>query len=454
MPLSTPRGKLVRHASVSSLIELSGSRSEDSPRPGISATKDSPTLRSQSFLAQALPSPLAAYVTDMQTTCIIKDLNRLHQTDTLLASILRNISVSTTHDPLLINEAYKIFTSITAESPVAEQRKHVYQFYNSSLQSAPATRLVAWKEYQTTIMAAMNNRLQNQLPGVITKETNALSIAFDDPMPTTFTPEQTAYLHQYMIAYAYMLGEQERIDPDLFGTLHAHQMSNYPRFKCSLEQQKSALPLVQSLLKPLAIGITDMRIADIIEEHDSNGPNILTKVLRTICIAELKNHEQVHNAHAQFMSIIEQRDIAMSRKLAHQPQPQIAMRSECWQGYHIAVMMQLNKQLTKQIPTITTDPSKLYVAFMGLAPVTFSPEQANLIIKYILVYAVMLSELEATDLDAFKHIFINELPLLKLNQPSSPKMTLRKHSGGGIGSFSSLRGLFKKGDGASSSSSS
>lgn len=458
-PIATPRNRgLIRHASISSLIELSGSRSQsgDSPRLDLLAIQKSPAMSSQISLAQALPSPTTAYITDMRLTRLIQELNRKYNGDTILTAALRNISVSTTKDPVLVNEGYKIFTSVTIEEPVAQQREQVYKLYNHTLSSSPAAdRLLAWRAYQTAIMTAMNNRLQVWLPGIVTQAVNTLYVAYNDPMPTSFTREQIAFLHQYIVAYAYMLNEQERTDGDLFATIFTDQMTNYRRYQFSLEQQQSARPLVQSLLKPKAIGITDMQIANLIQEHESNGSNILTEVLRSISVATLQTPKQVHDAHTQLMSIIEQqKTIADSRQLAlNRLHPQIAMRSECWQGYHLAIMMRLNTLLAEQIPNITTDHTKLYVAFMGRAPVTFTPEQAKHIIKYILIYAVMLSEQETSDPEAFEHTFKHELALLRLSQPHSPKITTRKRSGSSIGSFNSIRSLFKKGDGPSSSNS-
>lgn len=455
-PISTPRNRnLVRCASVSSLIELSSSRSQsgDSPRLGLSTIQTSSTTSSQISLSQALPSPTTAYITDMQITRLIQDLNRTHfNTDTILTSILRNISVSTTHDPILVNEGYKIFTTVITEEATTPQREQVYQLYTGSLYQPAATRLLAWKEYQTAVMIAMNKRLQDRLPGIITKESNTLHVAYNDPMPTSFTPEQISYLHQHILAYTYMLNEQERTDGELFTTLFADQITNYRRYMFSLEQQQSAQHLIQSLIKPKAIGITDMQIANIIHEHACNGTNILTEFLRSINVATLQTSEQVHDAHTQFMSIITQQNIADSRQLAlNRSQSQIAMRSECWQGYHLAIMMHLNALLTDLIPGITTDHTKLYLAFMARTQATLTTEQAKHLIKYILTYAVMLSEQEGSDPEAFEHTFKQELALLRQAQSHSPKLDRRKRSGSSIASFSSFRGLFKKGDGPSSS---
>lgn len=431
--------RLLRHASVSSCIELS--QSEESPRvQPIAATET---------LAQDAPSPTAAYITDTLIARLGQKLKKRSDSNAGFISSLSALSVLTTKNPALINRAYHVFIKTTADEPARHERASVYTMCDPTQKSPEAIRLMAWEVYQTTIMNALCNRLKKHVPRIVTKATHELYIAYTDPEPAIFTPKQITILQQHIVAYAYVLGEQEQHDPDLFERIFATQLMNYNTYQASVQQQQLAKPLEQSLLQPHAIRITDMEIASTIRNHTASGSNILTEFLNNITMASLQTPELLHAAHTLFVSIISLRGTAGPRRCALDASRSIGLRSECWQAYHLAIMQQLNDYLKEKIPDVTTDPSKLYIALPG--PVTLSPEQAKCLLLYILVYAIMLSEQEKTDPHAFAATFNEQLQYL---QPYQPRSSLydarRKRSGSSVARLSGKFGWTKKG-GASSS---
>jgi hypothetical protein len=463
MPIAiTPRGGGLKRSTSTTVFELSSSRSSDeSPRLAVTPSSHQQQQiapdQVMPVLAQALPAPTAAFITDTQITRLIYQLMKTHGRDTALTSSLRTLSIYNTHDPKIVNAAFATFSSVfNSNATLAAEREQISQ---QSTVIPITTRILAWQSYHTAIMHQLNIFLQQKMPGIVTAN-NKLYFAFNDPVPTEFSAAQISYLQQHLVTYAYMLTEQERMDPELYTKVYARQLTQYQQFLASLQQferlehlktVQMIKPVGQTLLKPLAISVTDLAIELLIQEHEANTQNILTEILRCISAAK-HSQEQLDTANALFMSILTKID--GPRQLALDQSKKVDWRAECWLGYHLTIMHELNQYLISHIPTINTDNTRLYLGFINRTPTTITPVQINHIITYILAYALMLSEQETLDPEAFKVMHKKQIACVDSPQ-NSP--TTRRKRGSSIGSgFDSLRKklTFKKSDGAASSSNS
>lgn len=439
-----PTARLIRHGSVSSFLELS--RSEESPRSNNTNTQ---------MLAQALPSPTAAYITDTQIARLMQKLKNTASHNASFISVLSAFSVLKTADARLIHQAYASFADATNDATVIPQRDQVFNFYHASLLPPSAIRLVAWIEYQKSIMALLNNHLKQKLPGITTEDNNRLRLKYSSPPSNELSPEQISMLHQHVLSYAYMLSEQEEKDPELFAQIFAQQRANYAIYLSSIQQLQSAKPLEQFSMRPMAIHITQNEINNIIRDpmHMHSSP-MLAELLGGISIASLQTAALGSDAQKLFMAFMQHPTTAGPRRCALDMSQSIGMRSECWQAYHLAIMQQLNDWLKEEIPDITTDATKLYLSLQRKegSPALLTIEQAKALQLYILVYALMLSEQEGTDLKAFEHTFAKQLHFLQPLQPHRALMQTRRS--GSTGSIARFRGKFSwtQRGGASSSS--